>query len=125
MRGRRSRSTAMVTREDVGGEFAKSVKVGQNTPCFQNYHSTIKRFQILPKLRCHIRSVLRCISFPGSHSIRVRGDPRQAAAQKSVPAPLQLVILTGNGKLRLILDMRHVHEYLVGTSFRMEGLRDL
>ncbi len=30
-----------------------------------------------------------------------------------------------NGKLRLIMDMRHVNEYLVDTTFRMEGLRDL
>ena len=30
-----------------------------------------------------------------------------------------------NGKLRLILDMRHVNKFMVDTSFRMEGLRDL
>lgn len=30
-----------------------------------------------------------------------------------------------SGKLRLILDMRHVNRFLVDTTFRMEGLRDL
>ena len=30
-----------------------------------------------------------------------------------------------NGKLRLILDMRHVNKFLVDTSFRMKALRDL
>ena len=48
---------------------------------------------------------------------KVYKKPKVVNPLGTVPKP--------NGKLRLILDMRHVNKFLVDTSFRMEGLRDL
>lgn len=48
---------------------------------------------------------------------RVYKRPKVVNPLGRVPKP--------NGKLRLILGMRNVNKYLVNTTFRMEGLRDL